>query len=80
MMTAWQGSKFLSLTLCPLSSVPVPATGQIKPRARRKGNCAPGHRSLALQGTDQSGQGWMAGLEEQEMKAQQGSVPFTLLG
>ena len=84
MMTAWQGvslgSKYLSLTLCPLSSLLVSAIDQIKLRARRKGTCVPGHHSLALQGTDQGGQGWMMGLEEQEMKAQQGLVPFTLLG
>ena len=80
MMTAWQrvsqGSKYLSLTLCSLSSLPVSAIGQIKLRAHRKGNCVPGHHSLASQGTDQGGQGWMVGLEEQEMKAQQGSVTF----
>ena len=74
-MTAWQGvsqgSKYLSLTLCPLSSLLVSAIGQIKLRARRKGNCVPGHHSLPSQGTDQGGQGWMVGLEEQEMKAQQ---------
>ena len=83
-MTAWQGvsqgSIYLSLSLCPLSSLLVSAIGQIKLRARRKGNCVPGHHSLPSQGTDQGGQGWMVGLEEQEMKAQQGSVPFTLLG
>lgn len=54
MMTAWQGSKFLDLTLCPLSSVPVPALAKSKPRAKvGRELSAPGHRSLALQGTDQ---------------------------
>lgn len=84
MTTAWQGvgqgSNFPSLTLCPPSDLPVSATGQTKLKAGGKGSCVPGLHSLASQGTEQGGQGWRVGLQEQEVKAQQGSPPFTLLG
>lgn len=60
--------------------LPVSATGQTKLKAGGKGSCVPGLHSLASQGTEQGGQGWRVGLQEQEVKAQQGSPPFTLLG